>query len=926
MMTLGSIGFAAPLALAGLFALPVIWWLLRVTPPAPNRVRFPAIRLLKGLGADEETPAHTPWWLMALRLAAAALLVFAFAEPVLNPGTQATGDGPLLVVVDDGWAAASRWETRSDTLNGILASAQRGERQTALLTTAPSARPQPLEVMTAEDAAAAAAALQPKPFAVDRAAAAQRLIDANLSGTWSIAWLADGIATEGDDALADELASLGNVTIYGEPGGGTALALRPPAPSAQSFDVTAIRAGTEDPRTATLRAYGEKDRLLAEAPISFDAGNREAQVRLEMPLELRNAVTRLDIAEETSAAAVSLLDDRWQRRTVGLVGGGGTEDAQPLLSDLYYLRRAIAPFAEVREAQSGTEGSEIEHLLSRPLSLLVTADVGQLVGEDADTVREWVEGGGTLVRFAGPRLAASADDLMPVRLRGGGRALGGALTWATPQGLAPLPEDSPFAGLEVPSDVEITRQVLAEPSPDLSERTWARLQDGTPLVTAAPRGDGWVILFHVSADTDWSNLPISGLYVEMLRRILDLSRGTAGASPDDTGRLLPPLRSLDGRGRLSAPPPLAEPLAADKFAGTRAGPAHPPGLYGSTTSFRALNLIGPADMLRPLDTDFADTVAPYAGTAETALKPLLLLTALALLIADGLAALALSGRLPRFRNAAAALLATALVVPLAPQSRAQDFESAATEPGDEIAMLATLDTRLAYVITGDTAVDDMSRAGLTGLSNVLRNRTAVEPADPLGVNVETDELAFYPLIYWPVLPGQRTLSPDALAKVDAYMKRGGTILFDTMDHQQVEAIGNSPGNEALRRLLGELDIPPLEPVGEGHVLTKAFYLMPTFPGRWAGGELWVQADGEAQDMPGALNQDGVTPILIGSNDYAAAWAVDASGRPLASPVPGGERQREQARRFGVNLVMYALTGNYKADQVHVPALLERLGQ
>jgi hypothetical protein len=134
----------------------------------------------------------------------------------------------------------------------------------------------------------------------------------------------------------------------------------------------------------------------------------------------------------------------------------------------------------------------------------------------------------------------------------------------------------------------------------------------------------------------------------------------------------------------------------------------------------------------------------------------------------------------------------------------------------------------------------------------------------------------------------------------------------------------SPGTETLRRLLGRLDLPPLEPVPPDHVLTKSFYLMHRFPGRWDGGQVWVEASAAAE--AGNLANDGVSTIVVGSNDYAAAWARDPDGRPLYPVTPGGERQREMAERFGVNLVIYALTGNYKSDQVHVPALLERLGQ
>src|SRR5690606_13499405 len=129
----------------------------------------------------------------------------------------------------------------------------------------------------------------------------------------------------------------------------------------------------------------------------------------------------------------------------------------------------------------------------------------------------------------------------------------------------------------------------------------------------------------------------------------------------------------------------------------------------------------------------------------------------------------------------------------------------------------------------------------------------------------------------------------------------------------------SPATARLRELARDLDVPPLTTVPPDHVLTKSFYLMQEFPGRWADGEVWVDAQEDR------LN-DGVSPVIIGGNDWAAAWAVDDSGRPLFPVVPGDERQREMAYRFGVNLVMYVLTGNYKSDQVHVPAILERLGQ
>ncbi len=314
-------------------------------------------------------------------------------------------------------------------------------------------------------------------------------------------------------------------------------------------------------------------------------------------------------------------------------------------------------------------------------------------------------------------------------------------------------------------------------------------------------------------------------------------------------------------------------------------------------------------------------VENYPQSTVLALAPWLLAIAAALLFLDGLISLWMRGYLSRLRmnRTAAAGLALVLVLP-----------SLRVRADDAFDLKAATDTRLAYVITGLPDVDDMSRAGLTGLGQQLRNRTSYEPQDPVGVDIAKDDLSFFPLLYWPMDPREKDLSPQALAKISDYMRNGGTILFDTRDLTLGSVRGaGSPGEQTLRRLAAKLDLPPLEPVPADHVLTKSFYILNNFPGRWDGGKVWVEAlppaDPNAGPAP-ARGGDGVSPVIIGGNDWAAAWAVRSDGAPLVDVAPGGERQREMAYRFGVNLVMYALTGNYKADMVHWPALLQRMGK
>ena len=917
-MTFGPLAFLDPWMLLALLALPAIFWLLRVTPPTPRRQTFPPVRLLMMLTPTEETPAATPLWLLLLRLLLAALVILALARPTLDPGGEFKTEGPLLLVVDDGWAAADGWARRVEAMDELLTRAARERKPVMILPTAPAATESaegPPNMMSATEARARVRALGPKPWDVDRALALERLRALSADQTRDVVWLADGLDDGHAARLAERLGALGELLVMA-PDVVDAKVLGAPDSVAGGFALVVRRLANQVPETTRVLALGEGGRVLGAVEAAFTPGAEVAETLLRLPNEVRNRVARLAIEGEDSAAAVLLLDERWRRRPVGIHSGADArERSQPLLSNSYYLGRAMAPFAELGEGA-------LAELLERPLAMIVLADVGSLSPGEADRVGRWVEAGGMLVRFAGPRLAQNADDLLPVRLRGGGRALGGALTWTRPARLAPFHDTSPFHGLAIPDDVRVNRQVLAEPSLELDGKTWAWLTDGTPLVTAERRGEGWLVLFHTTANTSWSNLPISGLFVEMMRRLLGLSRGVAG---EEGSRLLPPLASLDGQGHLGGPAATAVAIPADRIDGTPVGPRHPPGFYGTEESRRALNLVRGGEALRPLPpTPVGALASGYETTAETDLKPWLLLLALALGLIDVVAALALRGVLPRLTGARAASLAALAILALAATAapRATLAQSDSPSEPDRRAIEATSETRLAHVLTGNDEIDSLAHAGLVGLSEVLRLRTSIEAAEPLSVDLEVDELAFFSLLYWPITPDQEAISDRAAMRLNAFMKTGGTILFDTRDAQlALPALGRRGGGTGgpLRRLLRRLDVPPLVPVPQEHVLTKAFYLMQGFPGRYAGGRLWVELP------PGGVN-DGVASVIIGGNDWAAAWAVDGQGRHLAAVVPGGARQRELAYRFGVNLVMYTLTGNYKADQVHVPAILERLGQ
>jgi len=888
--------FASPWVLFALAGLPVLWWLLRVTPPAPRRERFPAIRLLFGLTANAETPARTPWWLLALRILAAALIILGLARPVIDAGVRLAGSGPVLLAIDDGWAAARDWPRRMAAAAAVLERADREGRPVALLTTAPGATgaaPQVTAPMPVADLRPRIDALQPKPWASDRVAAAAALRGAK-PGT--VVAISDGLTHgAGWGEYAAALAALGPVREFRAEDQPPRLLL-PPRAEAERLIVRVSQPPYALPGEAAVAAQSADGRTLARVVLPIPAGAATAEAGMLLPPELRNRLSRLVLEGQPSVAGVVLLDERWRRRPVGLLAGDATTAGTPLTGQLYYLKRALGPTAELREG-------DLAALLSRELSVLILADRILADGPERDMVANWVDKGGLLVRFAGAQMAEHPDTLLPVKLLAGDRQLGGALSWSQPAGLAAFPAGTPFAGLAVPDEVRVNRQVLAAPDMHLAQATWARLADGTPLVTQASRGAGRVVLFHITANADWSDLPLSGLFVDMLRRIVALANGVT----DETagGAKLAPVETLDGFGQLGPPSPAATAMTAAELAAATAGPRTPPGLYGPESGRRVLNLANrlPAPEAAPLIPDA--TQEPLGGTPpERALAPWLLAAALLLLAVDLLISLRLRGLL----RPSLAMLLFGLGL-----SAAQAQPPQLTQEANP-----ALATRLGYVVTGDGQVDGISRAGLIGLSDYVNRRTAAALAEPAAVVPGETDLSVYPLLYWAVTPQAEAPSGAAVAALNGFMANGGIILIDTRNGGSGEGFA-AGADAALERIGQGLAVPPLAALTSAHVLARSFYLLNDFPGRFTGDTVWVQRD---QDRA----NDSVSPVIIGGHDWAAAWAVDGQGHNPYAAIPGGARQRVLAYRFGVNLVMYALTGNYKGDQVHVPALLERLGQ
>jgi len=647
--------------------------------------------------------------------------------------------------------------------------------------------------------------------------------------TFDTVWISDGLADPDRDGLLEVLAGKGDVTIVER--ADPVFALTPPGVKDGNLVVEVQRSWANGATDLSASEKGPDPngilRVLGSSTAQFPPKDTNVELLFEMPSDLRNRITSVSLDGQRSAGGVVVTGDTVQRRKIAIISASSQQEVADLISEEFYLRKALVPTADVIE-------TDLKNTLLANPDVIIFVDVGKLSAAETKDVSKWVDEGGLLVRFAGARLAASKiglnkeHPLLPVRLRAGGRSVGGAMSWGAPKKLHPFVEGTAFYGLDVPEDVTISSQVIAQPDPNLAERVVASLQDGTPLVTQKTVGNGRVVLFHVTANAEWSNLPLSGLFVQMLERLAVSTSGKMEDIQDLAGLIWRPEETIDAFGviRESSGQSGVEGsvLALHQLSKDLA-----PGVYSNGGRKAALNVMARKDVIERANWRSDITVLSLDKNQQQFFKPHLLIMALGLLLIDIFVTLWLSGKLSkRFAGQAAVL---ALIFMIADPHTG--FAQTNITQSDEQLSAAINDTVLAYVITGNAKADKISHAGLFGLSTELFRRTSVEPVEPVGIDLETDELSIYPFLYWPMTVNQRAPSDAAVEKLNRFLRSGGMILFDTRDADLSFGIsGGTPNGRVLQKIAARLEIPPLEPVPDDHVLTRSFYLLRDFPGRY----------------------------------------------------------------------------------------------
>lgn len=922
--------FYHPLYLISLLLLPLIYFLIKLTPPQPHVILFPPISILKKLVPAEKTPKNSPLLLLIVRLFLVGAIITALAGPYYQISDKVIiNNQPLLIVVDDSWSSAQDWDQRKNFIQNLIHEAELQSVPTYIYAASDNNISQFIDYATTRNRIKI---LNPKPYVPNYSEAINIIREFTKSHeNCHIVWLAPALAHpdagEFITSLESDKKKTPNISIYANHN--DIKILRNPINQKEAIhiDIENYNQSLNSPIEIIASDFYGNTLFQQHFDQKFQTKDK---ILIKAPLELRNKVSHLRINNQHTAGSVALLDDRSRRARIGIFAQSKDNSTQPLLSAYYFLSKALNPFADIVIPNSGSI-TPIDDLLSQNITTLILSDVGLLTEPDEHAVAKFLTDGGSLIRFSGPNLAAKADDLLPVKLRPASRNLGGAISWEKPKKIAQFEHSSPFYEFSIPDDILISRQLLAEPTNDLNDKTWVRLEDGTPLVTADRRGKGLLVFFHISAETSWSNLPISGLFIDMLNKLSLYSFISDEIKKNDVTEInnssqlsLRAVKLLDGFGNFLPGPIDSVPSISLNNSGFTDS-NNLPGFYVDGSITRAVQPISKNEILSKLDDIIKNkTINTLDDISRYDLSSVFLLLSVLLFLIDTLLSTPKSNlSINIFKFPKLILFITILLAP-------NDEAYATSSPSDQLPskeMISILTSRLAYVLNGDNNIDATAYDGLKHLTNELRARTSYEPGDPIGLDLNKDDLSLYPLIYWPIYASMPQPNEKVIQKLATFMRFGGTVIFDTRNGDAYSnVIGESQESSWLRLLLQQLDVPVVEQVPRDHVITKTYYLINKLQGSSEPCDSWVEktfmdvADEQRNNF--IQSTDNVSSLIITSCNLASAWSRFSRENNFSSNKD--THNLELAMRSGINIVMYTLTGNYKSDQVHKRRIIERL--
>ncbi len=892
------IGFANFYALFGLLLTPIIWIIVKAFPPKPKSYNFSSFFLLEKIDYDAPKNQKTPLWLVVFRIFFFILIVLFFSKPFLK-NNNSFGDKKYekyLIVVDTGWSMAKDWNKYKELVQEISQEAEKNKKKILFFHSKLNSYK---DVKTFETNYAFRNYLEnlyPLPLQFKEGSLDKLIQDESLFKNSKIFIISSKFDFHNFNSYYKKFSLIKNNSnnyYYISPLD-TILIINSLKVTKDKIICEVLRLGENNlEQKFFLNIKTVNNEIVYKNKHIMKENENKKIINLSFPTEVFNQIKSIRIVGQNHAGAIYYFDDFSKKKNIAILNDNEFYKESPLLSPVYYIKKSL-------EAKHNIKIEKIDNIIKQKFSTIIIPETVIIPNEYNKKLNEWLLEGGTLIRFSGERLVEEKSNFLPSQgTYSKIRNIEGQLTINNNLFISDFEKDSIFTGLQIPKDITINKQLIFDSYPK-QINVLAKLNDNTPLVSMKKLGEGKIILFHIGANNNWSNLPISSLFPDMINRVLLFSKNYNSSDLKN----LTLNKEMDGFGNLVLPKKIITFDSFDKLKTLKPSTNNPPGKYENNQISIALNLSTNINQQQS-EKVYTNILSNYSFKNTKDLSSIILKIILTMFILDILLTIMIKNNVnfskifAKRNNLILIILFFLTLIKLDSVSANETF--------------------LAYIKIENTKINNISENGLETIRNLLTTRTSINPKGVIGLDIKSDHIYRYPFIYWPLTKNLLSIKKPEIIKIKNYLNNGGIFFFDIIGFSRKNLNLKEKKFQEIRNFLNAIGANELSIIPEGHTLTKSFYLLNKFPGKWDNRILFVENSN-------LQYKDGVSSVILGFNDWAKAWAVDNNNLPLFPVVPGGERQRELSYRFGINIAMYALTGNYKSDQIHSKSILKRLSK
>ncbi|MDC3091076.1 DUF4159 domain-containing protein [Rickettsiales bacterium] len=903
MFLFNSITITYPYAFLIFIFFPVFWKILRTLPLSPKLIKFPAIKIIANEQSIDQSPAKLSYPIVLLRLLILTFIIFAISQPIINK--QDSSPKNYLIILDNSWISSTTWNKKIEDIKNLISTNESIKNKYSIITTTEYDKNKVFKLFNknSDEIKKILFSLKPLSWNPNYDLIRNELIGLDEKFD-SIYWFTEKVVNKQKISLIENIGERNlKVVASSETLIPPILKLRKRGDEEYEFEIThplnIFSKGTID-------CYDLKKRLLYRIDYESESKKNEdkfiTKVKATIPISIKNKIGFFQMSNQKSPVSVVLLSESNRKKNIGITRYGNQGIQSEFAGGNYYVKKALEKNYNI------WEGS-LEKLLNEEIQIIFIDDLYTVKSNLESKLLTWISNGGTLIKFGGEKLAndISNESFNTINdylsLTGEIVDLNNKLSIKKTMKVSEIESLSPFYGLEISNEVEVkkylqTRSNLSKDELDI----WMKLENGTPLVSSFPYSKGRLIFFHLPLNNSWSNFSLSYSFLDILERIVGQTKGINSKKD----RFLKPYLTLGGFGDLQKPS--SQNLSLKNFNENKEikiNYFHPPGLYKDSDGIISLNMSNHLDQTFKLYKFDDNYISEIIDTDKSkSLMPILLMISILLFMIETFITL-FQRQLIIFDKKL--LLRRFIFLFIIIYS---NFSIAATDKY----IPEYMENRIGYILSGNEQIDNLSENGLNVISRFVSAKTASIFDTPKSIALDKDNLYFYPLIYWPIISNLNEIKVEEKKKIESFIEDGGLLLIDC--NIEKSSLEFSMCFRNIEFFFRTMQISKFTLLNNKNPISKSFYLLNSFPGR-RNNDVYVAYNN-------SKSTDNAASIILGDNYWAEAWAKDEQNRYIFPLLENMENQRLLSLRFGLNLIIYALTGNYKTDQVHIPEILKRM--